>query len=202
MIRNSLLPLEGELVAAAGHYRSASRHGDRLDHLLTNVRVWRWDGEAPLNFDAPADATVDHLWTSLPAGSTKGIELMQTVIMLGRVGWYSRGDGSVDLAIQTIPCFDMDVAWGEIQWHRKKGASDAAALNRLNEMIEVVNNRDGIPFSTAIPVSKAKAILRRTRDRLLRSVTAHCRTLLTAPASGRCKAPRGFRDLMKQAARA
>jgi hypothetical protein len=109
-MRTELKTLEGSLVYLKGRATEARRDGTHLHLMLLRPSLHQWDGFSAVGQETPVKT--DHLWVRLEADQW-GSEMLQTVCGVGRVGYYRRADGTVDLGVKLVPCLDMDLLVSE-----------------------------------------------------------------------------------------
>lgn len=202
-MRNQLAPLEGQLVIAAGRLAEVRRQQGRVNHMLRNVSAWRWDGRSAVNLDAKPDCTVDHLWCPIPGSEKEPVGMLEKVIITGQVSYYTRADGSVDLAINTRGSLDLDAALATIRRDEKRHRNAARTAQALDELIrEIQLYPEVLSFSRTVDSSLAIRRLIRWRDNF-NSRTAHAirsKASQSKNPKNRCRSAGGFRDLLKASA--
>ena len=106
MTREALRPLVDRTVHLHGRLLKKQKQPDGSIHaLLGSVKVRRYDPEKPVMAANPI--TVDHLWVQIENEDLiPKSELLGVCAGLGKVHFYGRGDGSVDLGIRLIPCVE------------------------------------------------------------------------------------------------
>ena len=125
LTRPQLAALENELVYFTARVSEWRRAEDFDDLLLTGVKLWRWDGEAPIKaYTAPPTTTADHLWLRCTRGSAH-VERLSMTCGIGRIAYYRRSDGSFDLGLESQPstCLEElnDQAWQHYQDRYRQG---------------------------------------------------------------------------------
>ena len=101
--RPQLAALENELAYFTGRVKDWKRSAEHDDLLLTGVKLWRWDGEAPIKASTtPPSATADHIWLRCTRGSAQ-VERWAMTCGIGRIAYYRRSDGSFDLGLESQP---------------------------------------------------------------------------------------------------
>lgn len=142
-MRDQLRELEGQLVYATGRLQRMVRvEGHTYDGMLTTVKFWRWNGE-PLCKppDREPDATADHAWIRGGAGP----ELLEAVFSLGRISYYRRADGSIDLGLKIVEYFDLEAAimsTDKLPWEKR-----LAYLRKVSRRLKK-SEREGKPVAT------------------------------------------------------
>ena len=103
LTRPQLAALENELAYVTGRVSDWKRSAEHDDLLLTGVKLWRWDGEAPIKASTTQpSATLDHLWFRCTRGSAH-VERLAMTCGIGRIRYYRRADGSFDLGLESQP---------------------------------------------------------------------------------------------------
>jgi hypothetical protein len=189
--RDALRPLEGRLVHCSGRltrWQCHLRHGPgHADLLLTSVEVRLIDPEVPL-LAGPPVATCDHLWMAdIP---TEGVELLQRLSGVGRVHWYTRKDGSIDLAVRWVESLPFDLILEELERGRGQGLPARAAMARHVFLEGMTAAREGKAWleSADISVVDALKVLGRQAEKLARDLEAERRAAFsqwTVPGSRR-----------------
>ena len=97
-MREQLRPLEGQIVHTSARVGSHCQRPNRnYDTVLQNVEVRPYRTDVPQYSVEPIH--VDHLWVIEPAVI---LPVGNEVTGLGRVHYYTRSDGSVDLAVKHV----------------------------------------------------------------------------------------------------
>jgi hypothetical protein len=104
--REALRPLVDRTVHLHGRLLKKQKQPDGSIHaLLGAVKVRAYDPEKPALSAEPIN--VDHQWVQIEDKKLiVNSELLGVCEGLGRVHFYQRGDGSVDLGIRLIPCIE------------------------------------------------------------------------------------------------
>ena len=188
--RESLRPLEGQLVYFQGFMESWRKGAGTVDACLRNLKVRPWDGECPID-DCRQVIRLDHAW--LRVTSENWIfqpKRWSSYEAVGRVGWYRRRDGSVDLGLSTVPSLCLDSALDGI-FDRLKGSSwgeRVSSFEALQDSIEAHQKRGlGAIYSHARSVSDGVAEIARFRERLRRDQAVNIAALTTAIGRGPCE---------------
>lgn len=199
MTRDQLRPLEGQLVIVVGIRAGFRRTRVTAADLIRACRIWRWDGDRPLpsggNWRAAwgePDAVVDHLWVASEGPEATEIELLSRGWSVGRIGWYRRADGSVDLGYRTLPAVLIERALEPLLRAGRSLTSTEAAANlerTLGWLTE--QQRLGAVLATTAPRGTAGELAdwRHALARLQRSAQAEQRARAGATHGPR---PRGL----------
>ena len=191
----TLQHLEGGLVTAIGRIHQKTYREGTVDVLLKSVTLYRWDGTSAVTIDkATPDATTDHLWLRMPEAGCEGNELLSKTLVIGRVGWYSRASGDVDLGVTALVAHDLDAVYlhccdlvDDCRWYGMKPLR--AAVETLDEALEFCANqgKEAYVYSRfhSLPVCLKR--LTRIRLQLSRTLEANESRLATAPKTGGCK---------------
>lgn len=199
MTRDQLRPLENQLVLVSGRLREARRLSDGTVHyLLVAAKVWRWDGESPVDLDRTPDATLDHLWCPVPPEWSQRVNMLSRVLVTGRVSWYRRVDGSTDLAVSLALSMNLDHELQKIRAFCQKGAFAREAAAEFKSMLECMEHPRALPFSRLLTVTEAKKKLRRFHSEMKRSAESQQRIAATSALNrGPCRGAKNFRDLLR-----
>ena len=189
--------LEGGLVTATGRIQHKHLRKDipnAVDVLLTSVKIYRWDGVSAITLDRDTpDATTDHMWLRMPIAGCEGSELLSKTFVIGRVGWYSRASGDVDLGVTALVAHDIDAVY--LHCCDLVGASWRHGLHPLRAAIETLDEalkacadqgKEAYVYSRYISIASATKRLTRIRLQLSRSLAATESRLATAPKTGPC----------------
>jgi hypothetical protein len=179
--RDALRPLEGQLVWFSGRLSTwKTQANGRLSACLTTVNIRPWDGEAAIS-DCPVTTTVDHVWIcDIPDSWPR--ERLRRYVAIGRVGWYRRADGTVDLGVSQVPSLDLGWCAQQLQ-----DVHDLAV--RLESIDGLLAQLDGGTTSYAwwTPRSVAITQIRRARDLLEASQTATFIAMARSTRKGPCR---------------
>ena len=95
-MRDALRPFEGQLVAFSGRLTDFGHRKDLA--CMSNCTVAPWDRNASINeaLSQPQAIKVDHFWHT---ARYQPDARYGRICSIGRVGWYTRADGSVDLGV-------------------------------------------------------------------------------------------------------
>jgi len=109
-MRDELRPLEGQLVIVTGRVNNHQhRPQGHYDTCLRDIEVHPFDPARPAI--SPNPIQLDHLWFLEPPIISKvGSEKMY----MGRVSFYTRSDGSLDIGINPIKSMCLDHAIDDI----------------------------------------------------------------------------------------
>jgi hypothetical protein len=138
-MRTELAPFENETVSVIGRIKEwrKNRAEGTEDICISGARVARWDAMSPLDPDA-CDAKVHHLWIRIPKGLCDS-QLLSKVHFIGRVGWYTRSDGSVDLGIRAMKAICMDLLAKRIAEWRRSGSWTFDEFAEGDQLIEEID---------------------------------------------------------------
>lgn len=198
-MREALRPLEGALVIAKGRILQKNlRHDlpDTVDVLLGSVSIYRWDGTSVVDAHTrpEPDAKAEHLWLRMPAEGCEGSELLSKTFVFGRVGWYARARGDIDLGITALVAHDLDCFYWSIydlmeEAHRYGLAPLRAAVEALDVAITRCEHQgaDAYVFSRHHSIPDCTRRLTRLRVKLLQTIEATASRLATATANGPCQ---------------
>ncbi len=135
-MRNELKPLEGDLVLVLGRAKEARRKNGQLHVMLTRPTLRLWDGQAPVQ--QGKSIQTDHLWVQCPVDEWGG-EMLEVKQGIGRVTYYQRADGTVDLGVALCSGLNFDrlaCAWIEILGTDMRQSSVKHVLEGLTETLE------------------------------------------------------------------
>ena len=187
-MRDQLCAMEGQLVGVTGRL---SGFGHRKDlFCLANCLINSWDGASSVKAcieEQPGAVRVDHMWVSLDGFN--GVKRYEQFGLMGRVGWYSRADGSVDLGIvDPGPNTCMTEIMAELA-DAPKGTSDVQIRDYLASCKELADrHRQGDLLIWSVDLSFAE--FSETVDKYLlrysRAVEATGKAMATATKNGRC----------------
>ena len=124
MTRDQLRPLEGQTVIIQGRISSHCRRGDFIDVSYENCLVRPYRTDVPQLSVQPVE--VDHLWEIAPGRVNK---VGSETIAIGKVYWYCRSDGSLDLSIKREKSLCLSAVMDLLK--QSTGASDAEKLSVL-----------------------------------------------------------------------
>ena len=130
--RECLRPLVDRTVHLYGRLIEKKRQPDGSIHaLLTAVKVRPYNSEVPALSVDPI--RVSHLWVTIKDPSLiPESQLLGQVAGLGKVHYYSRGDGSVDLGVRLFPSIEYTGALLELKKY----------LNEINIATQILEFRD------------------------------------------------------------
>ena len=180
-MRDQLRPIEGQLVYLTGKPSAIKDNGKYRDVCVKQPKIIPWDSNAPLDFKAPAIA-YDHLW--LRSRPECPLPMYQDCIAVGRIGYYTRTDGSLDLGIQNISrIFNVDREICTLLEATRRLKSQSQALVRANQLLRNMkimlkahnrawNGVDVYCYSEHFSVDELKRKVNRIAARL-DSLTAH-----------------------------
>jgi hypothetical protein len=115
-------------------------------------------------------------------------------VIFGRVGWYARAGGSIDLGVDACTAVDLDDLYQEslelIRSSRKEGTSALRlALVEIDFALDYCQNQGGrgYAWSRYLTVPECTKRLTRIQLQLTRTIEATESRLATAPRGGGCK---------------
>ena len=194
--------MEGQLVAVRGRL-SGFGHRKNL-FCLANCAINLWDRKSTIRAcidEQPGVVQVDHLWVSLEEEELN-IKRYERCGMLGRVGRYSRADGSVDLGIvkpginQTIDDLCHYIV------NRPKKDCAATTLNVLRASQEAIAKHEKgemILWGVDVDLATFSKLIDRYLHKYSKTVEASNKALATATMNGRCKQLREVVQMPRQA---
>jgi hypothetical protein len=193
-MRHQLQPLEGGLVVAIGRIHQKTYREGTADVLLKNVKLHHWDGSSALTVDQTnPSATTDHLWLRMAASGCKSNELLSTTMVIGRVGWYARACGTIDLGVTALVAHDLDalywLCYDLIEHCRWSGLGPLrTAVDAIDFVLERGKSQGKEIYLYSRYYTLADCIKRLTRIRLQlsRTLEANESRLATAPKTGPC----------------
>ena len=194
--------MEGQLVAVRGRL---SGFGHRKDlFCLANCAINLWDGNSTVKAcidEQPGVVQVDHLWVSLESETTE-VKRYERFGLLGRVGWYSKADGSVDLGIVDpgnnliIDDLMRDIA----NRPQKDSAATTRNLLRANQKLIAKHEKgEVILWGVDCDLASFSKIIDRYLHKYSKTVEASDKALGTATMNGRCKQLREVAKMPRQA---
>jgi len=187
-MRDQLCAMEGQLVGVTGRL---SGFGHRKDlFCLANCLINSWDGASSVKAcieEQPGAVRVDHMWVSLDGFN--GVKRYEQFGLMGRVGWYSRADGSVDLGIvDPGPNTNIDEIMAELA-DAPKGTSDVQIRDYLASCKELADRHrrgDLLLWGVSWSLVQFNETVGRYLLRYSRAVEATAKAIATAPKNGRC----------------
>ena len=196
-MRTEIAHLEKKTVWASGRViKKINRDDldDTVDVLLSPVKLYVWDEFSAFNpKTATVSAQTDHIWIRMPRSESTRIEMWMECCCAGRVSYYTRSKGSVDLTVNTQPSVSLDQIMQESRAtftnYDKEGTS---ALRRAIEDLDyglsaVFHQGDGgYAFSSYYNLEKATKSMIRVRAKLQRCADAIDMRMATATSNGTC----------------
>ena len=187
-MRDQLLAMEGQLVGVTGR---VSGFGHRKDlFCLANCLINSWDGASSIRActnEQPGTVRVDHMWVSCDGFG--GVKRYEQFGLMGRVGWYSRADGSVDLGIvDPGPNTNIDEIMAELA-DAPKGTSDMQIRDYLagcKELADKHSRGDFFLWGIAWSLAQFNETVDKYLLRYSRAVEATRKAMATATKNGRC----------------
>ena len=202
-MRTALKRLENQLVFCHGRVIKKTKRFDdgTMDILVSPVTVKAWDGHSSID-SIPQDQTekIDHLWLRADARNSARLEMLQRAGFIGRIGYYTRADGSVDLAVNTVPAVSLEELLARIRSSCKNFDKEGTtALRRAQGDLEYAlyaienqgrsNELTDEPiycFSKFVDLTKATEILAQNLQRVSRMADATEARLAVATNNGPC----------------
>ena len=185
--REALRPLEGQLVYLSG-FMETWRVGDgTVDACLRNVSIHPWDGEQAIG-TCSKTVQLDHAWIRITGDiDGKKPERLLSYEAIGRVSWYRRTDGSVDLGLQRVMSLCLERCLETIAERTRSGATWGERLSLLETLLDFTESQSrGQVYSHAKGTTEALNVLRQMRDRLRRDQAVNIAALTTAMGRGPC----------------
>lgn len=135
-MREQLRDLEGQLVYVLGRPTEAKTSGSIRDVCIKNATVVPWDADAPI-IDLNG-IKCDHLW--IRAHSENRTLMYQDSIVVSRVGFYTRKDGSLDIGCQSIArLYNADIPLSRLNSAMRQRKSQQEALTRSAGILLEIN---------------------------------------------------------------
>jgi hypothetical protein len=126
-MRDQLRDLEGQLVYVLGRPTGAKTSGANRDVCFKNATVVPWDADAAITDSKGIKC--DHLW--IRAHSQTRTSMYQNSIVVSRVGFYTRKDGSLDIGCQsTARLYNADISLSRLNSAMRQRISQQEALTR------------------------------------------------------------------------
>lgn len=196
-MRNELQHLENELVFIKGRVLKKNVRQDldnTVDVLVTPAKLYRWNGSDSFDPEnAELAAQTDHIWIRMPIPQASHIELLMEVYSFGKVNYYTKADGSIDLTVDVKPSVNLDQLLMEakesLDAYDQEGT---AALRRVLEDLEfgmacLYHQGDGgYAYSSVMDLNSAAEGLVRAYKRIKSSADAIDTRLATATSNGPC----------------
>ena len=123
-MREQLRDLEGQLVYVLGRPTGAKTTGENRDVCIKNATVVPWDADSAI-VDSEG-IKCDHLW--IRAHSQTRTSMYQSSIVVSRVGFYTRKDGSLDIGCQSAArLYNADIQLSRLNnaWRQRKSQQEA-----------------------------------------------------------------------------
>lgn len=196
MTRAELRCHENQLVQFDGWVESWTQRDDGIKDVLLKQLAFTPYG---LNTVARqgrdhAVATTDHVWLRVPPGSHyKHMRRLDHVVGYGRIGWYSRADGSVDLGLRSLSSVQGGRLAEELRTILRRG-DWAAAERRLQRLRRQIQAQELVVFDRK---STSNEILRDFEQIFLPLIAKNKAVSATVHRGGKSKAPKSFADLLR-----
>jgi hypothetical protein len=184
--RDSLRHLEGQVVHFSGRLSTwREQHDGDLAACLSHVQVRPWDGDAAIS-SCPVTAVVDHVWIhGIPTSQPR--ERLLSYEAIGRVAWYRRADGSVDLGIEKLPAICVDDFLVSLRGAALHPSRDHITVQNIQGLLDVVNSGKGQVYSWTAARSTLLPLLERFQGYLAASRAASAAAMAAAPQNGPCR---------------
>lgn len=173
-MRDQLRKFDGQVIVANGRVGSHCQRGKYYDTVLQDVSVREYRPDIP-QLSVPAEV-VDHLWLLRPK---KIRPVGMKVVLMGKVYYYTRADGSLDLSIDPFPCADLKQTF-ETTYERAMRIDDQGQRENLflymsNFLKEQSKNKRLFYSSADQSLNEVTEMIHNAADRVL-----HQRELNTA----------------------
>ena len=195
MTRDSLRAHEDRIARLQGRVeRWEERPDGSRDVLLINVRYVLYDPNQPDDSRQLENGQpLDHVWFRVPAdGGYGAMTRLDLVFGYGRIGWYRRSDGSVDLGLRSTASIAGSALAQDVRTWIRQGCW-ATAERHLRDIRRRVQAAELVLFD---PLSSATTILADLEQVVLPMVQANRAALATSVRRGKGRAPRCFADLL------
>jgi hypothetical protein len=196
MTRAELRSHENQLVQFDGWVESwTCRDDGTKDVLLKQLAFTPYDLNTVARQERDhAVATTDHVWLRVPPGTDyDSMRRLDHVFGYGRIGWYSRADGSVDLGLRSLCSVQGGRLAKELRTILLRG-DWAAAERRLRDLRRRIQSQELVVFDRK---SSATEILQDFEQVFLPLIAKNKATLATVHRGGKSKAPKSFADLLR-----
>jgi hypothetical protein len=180
-MRDQLRPLESQLVVIKGRITEKQKQADgTIAICLAAVEVRPHRIDRPLR-DVPP-VRCDHLWIrGLDADDVDFRGMLRSMSGVGRVSYYRRGNGTVDLGIKAVAGICLDSISNRLEAEPQQG-------NRVRLMARTVERiEEGCPYwCWAERADMSAANLIEAMNRYHRNMAMNLGALLVAPSTGPC----------------
>ena len=181
-MRTQLTELEGQTVSVTGRLKEwrKNRSEEFDDICIVTANVTPWDGLSAVDVEA-SGAKVNHLWVRIPKDMAEA-ELLTKIHMIGKVTWYRRADGSVDLGVKALKAISMDKLAGDINAYLTKGFWSVEGFTYGDQLLEDIDfclscayhqGQGGYAFSVVYGAVEAVKRLLRYRTQIQRNLEAN-----------------------------
>lgn len=196
MTRTELQPYENQVVQFDGWVESWTCRDDGIkDVLVCKLKFTPYDLHAVAR-DARSHAVAasDHVWFRVPQSLDYGrMRRLDHVFGYGRIGWYTRCDGSVDLGLRPVPAVQGGVFAQQLRDLLRQGNWQLAE-RRMQDLRRKIQAQDLVVFD---PKSTATQILGDIEATILPLIAKNKATAATVKRGGKGTAPRSFADLLR-----
>ena len=123
--------------------------------------------------------------------------MLSRFAVVGRINWYRRTDGTVDLGLTAEPFVDLDQELDEVFLrYQRNDLTDA--ITRLSDVVELLTTTDTLAVSEHVNRPAAIKRLQLDLEKLRRDQAARERITKTSAKThrGRPKGPKRFADLL------
>lgn len=197
MPRDELRAFENHVVQFEGWIETwTPREDGGSDVLIRAVRIRPYHlDETQTQRMARSAVASDHLWMRVPKRAAyPRMSRLDHVFGYGKVGWYTRKDGSVDLGLRALFGASGGTLADEVKRQLKSG-DWSAAEEQVRSLCRQIREQQIAVFDER---STPLAIARDLEQRIL-PVIAHNRSVsATATRAGKGRAPRCFADLLRR----
>ena len=181
-MRTQLSSLEGQLVSVTGRLKEWRTHrSDEFDDVcIVTANVIPWDGMSAVDIETPG-TKVNHLWVRIPKKLIEA-ELLSKVQMIGKVAWYRRADGTVDLGVTAERAVSMDYLAKDIAEYLNKDFWTYDGFAKGDQLLEDIDfclacvyhqGKGGYAFSVCYGAIEAFKRLARFRNQIQRNLDAN-----------------------------
>ena len=193
-MREELKALENQTVAVTGRIIEIRKYDGGIDMLVKNCDVRPWDHMSKVLEADPVHT--DHLWLRVEGGPTyterKSSELLQKILMVGRIRYYRRADGeSVDLGFEVAECISIDelafAARSAYIEYQKTSCLDSlrVAIERLKTALSALLSED-YAYSVSYTRDESVSFLGRQLVKMERTYISTHSKLATVHKGGKC----------------
>ena len=193
-MRSELKQFEGKTVLYSGLLKEWREHDEKyLNVCLTNVEVQEYKPD-----EKPGDqkkVKLDHFWLNFDLNAAQEIPraLLTRRASIGKVYYYTRSDGSLDLSIKSIKGYPLELIVHKVCEYQEQGCPASQTkdiVDSLHEFFEFYDSGDmKMPyhFYDNLTCSEIFSILRRKYLLFSRSYEADLRIKNTVKNYGKPK---------------